>query len=174
VYYNIKGGFFVYMKKLFLASSFLLIIVGFVLIGGGVWGLAFTYANVAKENITTPEDASIPGVPVRWPFTLNAQAKIMRIHTLNMTEGKTFAEMPREISELDAEGKAILDKDGKAVMVTNTDRDIWITATTLITALNLAILAYAFSAAMLLLGLCAVWISIIFYALYRKERHATV
>ena len=156
------------MKKMLLVSSFLAVIVGLVLVGSGVWGIAFTYTNVARENITTPDDASIPDVPVRGPFTLKAQADIIRVHTLRMTEGKTFAEMPRQIPKLDEEGKPILDKDGKPAMTTNTARDIWITATTLITALNLGLFAYAFSVDMFLLGLFSIWTGVIFYALSRK------
>ena len=68
------------MKKVFLVSSLLVIITGIVLVGGGIWGIAFTYTNVARENITTPDDASIPGVPMRGPFTLKAQADIIRFH----------------------------------------------------------------------------------------------
>ena len=156
------------MKKIFLVSSFFVIIIGFVLIGGGVWGISFTYSNVARENITTPDDASIPGIPVRGPFTLNAQADIIRTHTLRMTEGKTFSEMPRQIPKLDADGKPILGEDGKPAMTANTARDIWITSTTLRTALNLGIFAYAFSAITLLLGLFFIWTGAIFYAFSRK------
>ncbi len=156
------------MKKLFLVSSFLAIIAGLLLVGSGVWGTAFTYKNVARENITTPDDASIPGVAVRGPLTLKAQADIIRVHTLRMTGGKTFAEMPRQIPKLDAEGKPILGEDGKPAMTANTARDIWITATTLITALNLGIIAYAFAGLTLLFGLIFIWTGIIFYALSRK------
>ena len=63
------------MKKILSASSLLVIIVGTVLVGSGIKGLTFTYKNVARENITTPDDASIPGVPVRGPFTLKAQGR---------------------------------------------------------------------------------------------------
>ena len=156
------------MKKILLVSSLLAIITGFVLVGSGVWGIAFTYKNVAGENITTPDDASIPNVPVRGPFTLKAQADIIRVHTLRMTEGKTFAEMPRQIPKLDAESKPILGEDGKPAMTANTARDIWITATTLITALNLGLFAYAFFAVMLIFGLFFILIGIIFHALGRK------
>jgi len=156
------------MKKILSGSSFLAIIAGLVLVGSGVWGIAFTYTNVARENITTPDDASIPSVSVRGPFTLKAQADIIREHTLKMTDGKTFAEMPRQIPKLDVEGKPILSEDGKPAMTANTARDIWITATTLITALNLGIFAYAFSVVMLLLGLFSIWTGVISYALSRK------
>lgn len=156
------------MKKAFLVSSFLAIITGLVLVGGGVWGIAFTYKNVAGENITTPDDASIPGVPVRGPFTLKAEADIIRVHTLRMTGDKTFAEMPRQIPKLNENGKPILDEDGKPIMIMNATRDIWITATTLITALNLGIIAYAFAGLTLLFGLFSIWTGITFYVLSRK------
>src|SRR3989304_1168191 len=103
------------MKKILSASSLLVIDVGTVLIGGGTWGLTFTYKNVARENITTPDDAFIPGVPVRGPFTLKAQADIIRVHTLRMTGGKTFSEMPLQIPKLDETGKSIVGEDGKPV-----------------------------------------------------------
>ncbi|OHA22856.1 MAG: hypothetical protein A3G52_03805 [Candidatus Taylorbacteria bacterium RIFCSPLOWO2_12_FULL_43_20] len=156
------------MKKILLISSFLATIVGIVLVSGGIWGLTFTYKNVARENITTPDDASIPGVPVRGPFTLKAQTDIIRVHTLRMTGGKTFSEMPRQIPKLDETGKSIVGEDGKPVMTANTARDIWITATTLITALNLGIFAYAFASLTLLIGLFSISTGIIFYALHRK------
>ena len=156
------------MKKILSVSSFLAIIVGLLLVGGGVWGITFTYTNVARENITTPDDASVPSVPVRGPFTLKAQVDIIREHTLKMTDGKTFAEMPRQVPKLDVEGKPILGEDGKPAMTANTARDIWITATTLIAALNLGIFAYVFFAVVLLLGLFSVWTGVIFYALGRK------
>ena len=156
------------MKKILSASSFLAIIVGTVLVGSGIKGLTFTYKNVARENITTPDDASIHGVPVRGPFTLKAQADIIRVHTLRITGGKTFSEMPRQIPKLDETGKPILDEEGKSVMTANTARDIWITAITLITALNLGIFAYAFAGFSILFGLFSIWTGIIFYALSRK------
>lgn len=144
------------------------IIAGLLLISSGVWGIAFTYKNVARENITTPDDASIPGTPVRGPFTLKAQADIIGIHALRMIEGKTFTEMPRQILKLDKNGKSILGEDGKPEMTTNSARDIWITASTLITALNLGIVAYVFAGLALLFGLFSIWTDITFYALSRK------
>lgn len=156
------------MKKLLIVSSALAIVAGIVMVCGGFWGIAFTYKNVAQEKIVTPEDASIPGVPVRGPFTLKAQADIIRTHVLKSTGGKTFAEMPRQIPKLDADGKPVLDADGKPIMVANTVRDLWITATTLMTALNLGIVTYAFSALILFFGLISIWTGITFYALSRK------
>lgn len=156
------------IKKLLIGTSLVAIVFGIVLTIGGAWGVTFIYTNVARENITTPDDASIPGVPVRGPFTLKAQADIIRTHTLKTTEGKTFAEMPRQIPKIDENGAPVLDESGKPVMVANAARDMWITATTLTTALNLGILSYTLSGFMLLFGVVSIWTGIIFYALSRK------
>jgi hypothetical protein len=133
------------MKKLLTVSSWFAVVAGLVLIIGGVWGICFTYQNIAQENIITPADASIPGVPVRGPFTLKAQADIIRHHVLEMTKGQTYAEMSRQ----------------------DPTRDIWVTATPLITALNLAILTYVFSGLIILLGCISVWTGVVFSSLRR-------
>jgi len=125
------------MKTLLKVSSILSIVAGLLLVAGGIWGITFTYQNIAKENIVTPTDARIPEKPVRGPFTLKAQADIIREHALKSTGGKTFAEMPHQIPKLDENGQPVLGADGKPVMISNTARDIWITVTTLTTALNL-------------------------------------
>lgn len=156
------------MKKLLKFSSFLAIAAGIILVAGAVWGVSFTYRNIARENITTPEDAAIPGAPVRGPRTLKAQADIIRTHVLGMTEGKTFAEMPRQIPKLDEDGNPVLDADGAPVMTANAARDVWITATTLITALNLGLITYAFSGFILLFGLVSIWTGLVFRALARR------
>ena len=157
------------MSKSLKIYSIVIIIAGVMMIGGGLWGVMFVFQNVTREKITTPDDASIPGVLVHGPLTLKAQTDIIREHTLKMTSDKTFAEMPRQIPKLDASGSAVLGADGKPAMVANTARDIWITATTLTTALNLAIISYAFFGLVFLLGVILVLIGISFRALTRSR-----
>jgi|SRR5581483_7979972 len=133
------------MKKLLRASALVAIGAGVILLAGGLWAAVFTYQTVAREKIVTPSDASLPNTPVRGPFTLLSQADIIRTHTLHATGGKTYAEMPMQ--------------------ATNDPRAIWVTATTLITALHLGVITYLFSALMMLLGAISVWTGVVFAAL---------
>lgn len=157
------------MKGLLNFSSGIAIAIGIILISGGIWGITFTYTNIAQENIVTPSDASIPEKPVRGPLTLRSQAEIIRTHTLKATGNKTFAEMPRQIPKVDESGQPVVDVDGNPVMEPNTARDIWITATTLTTALNLGLLTYVFSGLVILFGLISVWTGIVFRALGKQH-----
>src|SRR3989338_4212494 len=160
------------MKKLLRVSSVLAVVAGVVLVIGGVWGISFTYKNIAQEKIVTPDDARIPGQPVRGPLTLKAQADIIREHVLETTDGKTFAEMPRQIPKLDANGQPVLDEEGKPVMVPHTARRIWISPTTLTTALNFGIISYVFSGLILLFGFISIWTGIVFHQLGKRGNFA--
>lgn len=156
------------MKRLLIISSFFSICIGIVLVLGGGWGVMFTYQNVTREKIVTPEDAAIPNASVRDPMTLKAQADIIRKHTLKTTKEKTYSEMPQKVAKVDASGSAVLDSDGKPVMVPNAARNIWITATTLTTALNLGIIAYLVSGLTIVFGLSSIWVGVVFGTLSKK------
>jgi len=145
------------MRTLLRISAILAVGAGVVLVAGSVWAVLFTYRTVAREGIVTPPDAVLPLAPVRGPLTLHAQAEAIRKHTLEMTGGKTYAEMPRQVEKTDSQGQP--------VRVPNTARDIWVTATTLITALHLAIITYLFSGLLLLFGIVSLWTGLVFYRL---------
>lgn len=157
------------MKKILKVSAFLAIVAGFIMVVGGLWGISFTHKNISREKIVTAEDSKIPGVPLRGPMTLMAQSEIIREHTLKATGEKTYAEMPRQIEKLDADGKKVLNEKGEVVMVPNTLRDMWITATSLTTALHLAIFSYVFSCLIILFGLISVWTGIVFFTLSKQN-----
>lgn len=150
-------------KKLLKCVAVLSITLGIILIISGFWGAFFVYKSVVQENIVTSADASIPGKPVRGPFTLKAQADVIREHTLKTTGGKTYAQMPRQIKKLDENNQPVLDETGLPIMSENTSRSIWITATTLTTALYIGILSYAFCALVVVLGCFMTSIAIVFY-----------
>lgn len=156
------------MKKLLRISSFLAVSVGIVLVVGGVWAAAFTYQNVRQEQIVTPEDASIPNAKVAGPLTLKSQADVIRKHTLSRTDGQTYAQMPRQIPKVNEAGEVVVDASGNEVLVANTARDMWITATSLTTALHLGIITYLFSGLIILFGLISIWTGIVFKALSHK------
>ncbi|MBS3903184.1 MAG: hypothetical protein KGZ30_02280 [Anaplasmataceae bacterium] len=157
------------MKKMLMVSAVLAVVAGVAMVIGGGWGIYFTYQNIIQEKIVTSEDASIPNSPVRGPFTLKAQADVIRKHTLNSTNGQVYAEMPRQVPKTDELGNRVVDAEGNPVMIPNEARNIWVTATTLTTALNLGILTYAFSALILFFGLVSIWTGITFGVL--SSRH---
>lgn len=123
--------------------AILSLVVGFGAILGGIGGAWYTWDQAATQNITTPDDAAIPETPVRGPFTMWAQADIINHHQLSRTDGLYYAEMDRTVAQVDENGDVVLDENGEAVMVPNEARTSWITATSLITALQAGIMAYA-------------------------------
>ncbi len=129
----------------------------------GLWGIYFTYTHISQEHIVTPPDAAYPNARVRGPLTLNAQANIIRKHMLSMAEGKTYAELPRQIPKLNDQGQPTINDQGQAVLIDNPTRNVWITATSLMTALHLGIIAYAVSALTLALGCVMLWLGAIMY-----------
>ena len=157
------------MQKLLKTTSVLATVTGIILLAGGIWGVAFTHTNVSREAIVTPSDASIPDKEVRGIFTLKSEADVIRDHTLHTTKGKTYSQMPRVVEKLDEDGETILDEEGNPVMVPNEARNIWITATALMTALHLAIVTYAFSMLIMLLGLISLWNGYLFSKLAKLK-----
>ena len=88
------------MKKLFPLG---LILLGLVLLvaGGYTANRGFdakdmVRAELIAQNITTPEDASIPNVRVDSPATAKSMADIIDHHAMEATGGKTYSEMDRE------------------------------------------------------------------------------
>lgn len=78
--------------------------MGIGALAGGVFGAVYTWNQVAAKNITTPDEAVFPEVPVRGPFSMYAQSAIITQHQLDSTEGLRFSEMEREVAHLDEAG----------------------------------------------------------------------
>jgi hypothetical protein len=71
-------------------------VLGVLLIIGGIGTWAMVSTTLADQRITTPEDACLPEREVRGPFTAYCQADIIDQHTLDTTDGLTYAELDRE------------------------------------------------------------------------------
>jgi len=96
----------------------------------GLTGVEFPDCSVAGEQVDTGGEA-------------RCFADYMRIHALEATGGKTYAEMPRFATE---DGKGTNDpaqaqKDANGQPVANAARDLWVTETALATALNTSYMA---------------------------------
>jgi hypothetical protein len=154
-----------------------LVVFGSVLMVQGFNGRAEVKASIAAENITLSNPAGpngtitdevaaaiIPknswGKPVNSPERLKYQQEVIREHTLARTDGKTYAEMPRLIPQLNENGEPVLDENGAPVMVSNAARDIWVTSTTWQMALNLGYLSWKLTEFLIMLGFTFVGLGI--------------
>jgi hypothetical protein len=106
------------------------IVLGIVFAAGGVYMMAEGRAAkddvrdaLARENITTSEDASIPNVPVDDAETAEAEADVIEKHVLEITGGKRYAELERD----------------------DPNRAVVLNSVTLRSALNLAIMGFRVS-----------------------------
>ena len=106
------------------------VVLGFVFIAAGAYmvseGLSAkdqVHDTLVAERITTAEDASIPNAAVDDAATAESQANVIKAHTLESTEGKTYAEMDRE----------------------DPQRALYLNSVSLRTALNLAVMGFKLS-----------------------------
>ena len=75
----------------------IVIIVGVIFAVAGVVTYFVVSSQLADENITVSEDASMmAGQDVTGPFTAYAEAEVIQKHALDATGGKTYAELDRE------------------------------------------------------------------------------
>ena len=75
----------------------IVIVVGIIFAVAGVATYFVVSSQLADENITVSEDASMmAGRDVTGPFTAYAEAEVIQQHALQATGGKTYAELDRE------------------------------------------------------------------------------
>jgi len=70
--------------------------LGILMIIGGVTTWVVVSSTLSDQNITTSEDACLPGRSVSGPFTAYCQAKVIEQHALESTGGLYYAELDRE------------------------------------------------------------------------------
>ena len=72
------------------------IVLGVLLILGGITTWTIVTSTLSEQRITTPDDACLPDREVRGPLTAHCQADIIQQHTLESTDGMTYAELERD------------------------------------------------------------------------------
>lgn len=70
--------------------------LGIVLVLGGLATWLMVSSTLRDQKITTADDACLAGKTVAGPFTAYCQAKVIEKHTLESTDGLTYAELDRE------------------------------------------------------------------------------
>ena len=138
------------MKKLFPIA---LMVLGVVFFAAGGYTVFRGYdakeqvkTELVKQNITTPEDASIPNARVDDPRTAESMADIIEKHALESTGGLTYAEMGRfAVASGDPAGtsnpdEALKGADGKPVA--NGLRNTAFQASALRTSLYTSVMAF--------------------------------
>ncbi|ACZ30677.1 hypothetical protein Xcel_1654 [Xylanimonas cellulosilytica DSM 15894] len=66
-----------------------------IVAGGATWGIVTS--NLSSQNITVTSNAPfLAGTQVNNPFSAFAQAAGIEASTLNMTDGRSFADLDRE------------------------------------------------------------------------------
>jgi hypothetical protein len=77
-------------------ASIASIVIGALMIAGGIATWFVVSDTLADQQITTSEDACLPGRSVSGPFTAYCEAKVIEQHALEATEGLYYAELDRE------------------------------------------------------------------------------
>jgi hypothetical protein len=132
------------MKKLYeyggILASVVLIAFGIGAVVAGFAGRDQVRSELAREQIVgTPDMKGVANEKIDTGGEARDFAAGMRVHTLEATGGKTYAEMPRFQGKNgqptnDEKLAAVDPKSGKPV--DNPARQIWVTETALTTALN--------------------------------------
>jgi hypothetical protein len=136
----------------------------------GVLGRREVRATITREKIvgTADMDPEIAGRPIDSGAKAKKFAAGMREHTLAMTGGKTYGEMPRY---LDAGGRPTDDAAEAARdprtggPVPNAGRDVWVTSTALQTALTTSYFAEQVALFSIVMGIAMILIGIGFLIL---------
>jgi hypothetical protein len=77
-------------------ASIASLVLGVLMIVGGIATWFVVSDTLADQQITTSDDACLPGRAVTGPFTAYCEAKVIEQHALEATEGLYYAEMDRE------------------------------------------------------------------------------
>jgi hypothetical protein len=131
-------------------------ITGLITLGSGIYINSFVSDQLASQNITTPDDASIPNTTVDSIPTALSMANIIQHHAGDRSNGLSYAEMGRfAVESGDPAGTSNADealKDANGNPVANSARDTQLTAAGLVTSLSLSAMALGASYGAIALG----------------------
>jgi hypothetical protein len=140
-------------------------IAGLVTAGTGIYIRTFVGQQLASQNITTPEDASIPNAPVTSIATALSMANIIQEHAAARSNGLSYAEMGRfAVESGDPAGTNNPDealKDANDNPVPNGARDTQLTAASHVTSLSLSAMALGTSYGAIALGIAFTLLGIV-------------
>jgi hypothetical protein len=140
-------------------------LAGLVAAGAGIYINGFVGQQLAAQQITTPEDATIPNTPVTDMATALSMADIIQHHAADSGKGLTYAQMGRfAVESGDPAGTnnaeaALKDANGKPVA--NAARTTQLTAASLVTSLSLSAMAIGASYGAIALGVGFVVLGIV-------------
>jgi hypothetical protein len=177
-------------------SATILVVLGVAMIVIGVIGRADVQDRLEQEQIVgtpdmTPDeteaaveeaglgdvvdipDCSVAGDPVDSGSAAKCFADYMRVHALEATGGKVYAEMPRAVFK--DSGKPVPEDEVEQALssgeaIDNPQRQVWITQTALGTALNTSFFAESVATFSIVVGIALILIGIGLFVLARSER----
>jgi hypothetical protein len=151
--------------KLVIAIGILFAVMGLITVGAGIYINSFIGQQLADQNITTPDDASIPNEQVDDIPTALSMAAIIQEHAAARSNGLSYAEMGRfAVESGDPAGTSNADealKDTNGNPVPNSARDTQLTAAGLVTSLSLSAMAIGTSYGAIALGIAFALLGIV-------------
>src|SRR4028119_252107 len=126
--------------KLVIVVGIAFALAGVVAAGAGIYIRTFVGQQLAAQQITTPEDASIPNAPVIGIATALSMADIIQHHAADSSGGLSYAQMGRcaiasgAPAGTNTAAEAVQDAAGKPVA--NQARNTQLTAAGLVTSLS--------------------------------------
>ena len=145
-----------FFPKMVIVIGIVFALAGLVTAGSGIYIRSFVGQQLASQNITTPDDASIPNAQVNSIATALSMADIIGEHAGARSNGLSYAEMGRfAVESGDPAGTSNADealKDDNGNPVPNRARDTQLTAAGLVTSLSLSAMAIGVSYGAMALG----------------------
>jgi hypothetical protein len=142
--------------KMVIAVGIAFALAGLVAAGAGIYIRSFVGQQLAAQQITTPEDASIPNTPVTGMATALSMADIIQHHAADGANGLTYAQMGRfAVESGDPAGTNNADaalKDANGKPAANQARNTQLTAASLVTSLSLSAMAIGASYGAIAMG----------------------